>query len=64
MNELKKYFSGLFKGILSLLKGLSVTLGVFLRKKVTSQYPENRKTLQISERFRCELTMPHDENNE
>ncbi|MDR0830266.1 MAG: 4Fe-4S binding protein, partial [Prevotellaceae bacterium] len=39
-------------------------LGVFLRKKVTSQYPENRKTLQISERFRCELTMPHDENNE
>lgn len=28
------------------------------------QYPENRETLQISDRWRAELYMPHDENNE
>jgi NADH-quinone oxidoreductase subunit I len=33
-------------------------------KKVTMQYPENRKTLVISDRWRSELIMPHDENNE
>ncbi|MDR2839917.1 MAG: 4Fe-4S binding protein [Paludibacter sp.] len=64
MNELKKYFAGIFTGLKSLVLGLSVTLKVFLRKKVTSQYPENRKTLQISPRFRAMLTMPHDTNNE
>jgi len=58
------YFSGIFKGIKSLLGGMSVTIRVFFRKKVTEQYPENRKTLVISERWRATLTMPHDENNE
>ncbi|MDR2684274.1 MAG: 4Fe-4S dicluster domain-containing protein [Prevotellaceae bacterium] len=57
------YFKGLFKGIISLLKGLGVTLKIFFEKKVTSQYPENRKTLQISPRFRAMLSMSHDENN-
>ena len=28
------------------------------------EYPENRDTLVISDRWRSELTMPHDENNE
>jgi NADH-quinone oxidoreductase subunit I len=43
---------------------MGVTIKVFFRKKVTEQYPENRKTLVISERWRAELTMPHDQNNE
>jgi len=59
-----QYFKGIFRGLKSLALGMSVTLKVFFRKKVTEQYPENRKTLQISERWRAELTMPHDENNE
>jgi len=58
------YFKGIFTGIKSLLGGMGVTIKVFFRKKVTEQYPENRKTLVISERWRAELTMPHDQNNE
>jgi NADH-quinone oxidoreductase subunit I len=58
------YFKEIFTGIKSLLGGMAVTMKVFFRKKVTEEYPENRKTLEISERWRAVLTMPHDENNE
>jgi NADH-quinone oxidoreductase subunit I len=64
MSSIFKYFSGLFIGIGSLLGGMAVTWKELWTKKVTQQYPENRDTLVISDRFRCELTMPHDENNE
>lgn len=64
MSSVSEYFSGLFGGIKSLLTGMGVTWGELWTKKVTSQYPENRDTLVISDRFRAELTMPHDENNE
>ena len=64
MSSVSEYFSGLFTGIKSLLTGLRVTGKELVSKKVTSQYPENRATLVISPRFRAELTMPHDENNE
>lgn len=59
-----QYFSGLFKGIASLIKGLTVTWKELWTPKITQQYPENRATLVISDRFRAELVMPHDENNE
>ena len=58
------YFKGIFKGIKSLLGGMGVTIKVFFRKNVTEQYPENRKTLVVSDRWRAVLTMPHDDNNE
>jgi NADH-quinone oxidoreductase subunit I len=64
MNSVSKYFLGIYTGVKSLLVGMSVTWKELWTKKVTQQYPENRKTLVISERFRCELVMPHDENNE
>lgn len=64
MSSVSKYFSGLFTGIGSLLGGMAVTWKELWTKKVTQQYPENRETLVISDRFRAELTMPHDENNE
>jgi NADH-quinone oxidoreductase subunit I len=64
MNSLLKYLKGLFIGIKSLLVGMSVTWDELWTKKVTQQYPENRKTLVISDRFRCELVMPHDDKNE
>ena len=64
MDSVSKYFSGLFTGIGSLLKGMSVTWKELWTPKVTQQYPENRDTLVISDRFRCELVMPHDQNNE
>jgi NADH-quinone oxidoreductase subunit I len=64
MNSILKYFKGLFIGIKSLLTGMSVTWAELWTKKVTQQYPENRDTLVISDRFRCELVMPHDDKNE
>lgn len=59
-----QYFSGIFKGIKSLVSGMAVTIRVFFDKKVTQQYPENRDTLVIPPRVRANLTMPHDSNNE
>lgn len=64
MGSVSQYFSDLFGGIKSLLTGMGVTWGEFWTKKVTMQYPENRDTLVISDRFRATLVMPHDENNE
>ena len=59
-----QYIKGIFTGLRSLLSGMGVTWKELWTKKVTQQYPENRATLVISDRFRAELTMPHDENNE
>ena len=64
MRSVSEYFSGLFGGIKSLLTGMRITWGELWTKKITEQYPENRATLVIPDRFRGELTMPHDENNE
>ncbi len=58
------YLSGLLHGIKSLLTGMKTTITVFWRKKVTEQYPENRDTLKMFDRFRGTLTMPHNEQNE
>lgn len=63
MNSFFKYFHSLFSGILTLLIGMKTSMKVFLRKKVTDKYPENRDTLKISDRFRGTLVMPHDSEN-
>ena len=61
MRSTKTYFSTFFSGLLSLLKGMRVTIREFFTKKTTEQYPENRATLKMFDRFRGELVMPHDE---
>lgn len=58
------YFGGLIHGISSLLTGMRMTMKIFLRKKVTEEYPENRAELVMFDRFRGTLNMPHNENNE
>ena len=58
------YFGGLMHGIGSLLTGMKTTMTVFCRRKVTEQYPENRATLEMFDRFRGTLTMPHNDRNE
>lgn len=58
------YIQGIYKGLSSLLGGMRITWKEFWTPKVTMEYPENRKTLVISDRWRAELIMPHDENNE
>ena len=64
MKSIINYIKTVFKAIFSLLSGMSVTIKELFTKKVTEQYPENRATLKVAERFRGELVMPHDENNE
>src|SRR5690606_1265793 len=58
------YIEGIFTALRSLAGGMIVTWKELFTPKVTMQYPENRKTLTISNRWRSELIMPHDENNE
>ena len=64
MNNDNNYFSGLFGGVKSLCVGLKTTMREFFTKKITEQYPENRNELQMFDRFRGSLVMPHNENNE
>ena len=55
---------GLLGGIKTLCVGLKTSMREFFTKKITEQYPENRDTLQMFDRFRGSLTMPHNEDNE
>ena len=64
MSSFLKYISGIYTALKSLVIGLTVTWKELWTKKVTMQYPENRETLVISDRWRAELIMPHDDNNE
>ena len=58
--SMANYIQGLFHGIRTLLTGLKVTGKEFVTPKITEQYPENRATLKMNERFCGTLTMPHD----
>ncbi len=63
---LKTYISDIFKGLKTLQKGMHVTNHYFFHPKeiVTERYPENRDKLKMFERFKGEVIMPHNENNE
>jgi NADH-quinone oxidoreductase subunit I len=63
---IKEYIGDVFKGVKSLLVGMRRTGYYFIHPQQipTQQYPDNRDTLQLAERFRGEVIMPHDENNE
>ena len=52
MSNIKEYFSSVGQGIKSLVKGMQVTGKELVTPKITECYPENRDTLQISDRFR------------
>lgn len=60
MSSIKEYFSGVGKGLKSLVTGMGVTGKEFVTPKITEQYPENRDTLKIADRFRAELTLKYD----
>jgi NADH-quinone oxidoreductase subunit I len=66
MMTVSKYFTAAVTGPISLLKGLSVTLRYFFnpRRIVTEQYPENRATLKMHERFRGHVQLIHNEQNQ
>ena len=60
MGSIKDYFSSVGKGLKSLVQGMEVTGKELVTPKVTEQYPENRATLEIADRFRAELTLKSD----
>ena len=60
MGSIKEYFSSVGSGVKSLLTGMGVTGKELVTPKITEQYPENRATLDISDRFRAELTLKYD----
>ena len=61
MENSKTYIGEVKDAIKSLLTGMGVTWKEYFTKKVTEQYPENRKTtLHVSQRHRGRLVMPHD----
>ena len=61
-----KYIKDVYNGVKSLLVGMKRTLYYFTHHKeiITQQYPDNRDTLVLPERFKGEVVMPHDEKNE
>ncbi len=64
MNNFIIYIRSWITGIISLTTGMKVSLVNFFRPKITECYPENRAKLQMSDRFKAELIMPHNERNE
>jgi NADH-quinone oxidoreductase subunit I len=67
MKGIFNYIKEIFQGIITLIKGMSVTGRYFFTSPwtiVTEKYPENRKELVMFERFKGEVIMPHTANNE
>ena len=66
MGSIVKYLKEIIEGVWSLLKGMKVTGSYFFKPSaiVTQKYPNNRKDLVMFERFKGEVIMPHNENNE
>ncbi len=66
MKAIWRYIRSILQGVWTLIQGMQVTGHYFFRPKliITQQYPENRDELKMFERFRGEVTMPHNESNE
>lgn len=66
MSFLVNYIRTVFKAVGSLLTGMRKTGYYFTHHKeiITQNYPENRDTLNLPERFRGEVVMVHNETNE
>ncbi len=66
MKAVLNYFRDIVQGFISLLKGMRITGHYFTHPKeiITQQYPENRDTLKMFDRFRGEVVLLHNENNE
>jgi len=61
MEKKRGYIGSIVYGIITLIKGLKVTFIEFFTKKTTDEYPENRDTLVMFDRYRGALTMQLDD---
>lgn len=66
MSFLTNYISTVYQAVRSLLIGMRKTGYYFTHHKeiITQNYPENRESLDLPERFRGEVVMSHNESNE
>ena len=66
MRLIHNYLINIFSGIKSLFKGMQLTFHYLVRPTeiITEQYPNNKSSLHIAEKFRGEVVLKHDENNE
>ena len=66
MRAVINYIKEIFSGVRTLWAGMRITGGYFVSpgEIVTQKYPENRDTLKMFDRFKGEVIMPHDENNQ
>ncbi len=64
MKNFITYIRSWITGLSSLATGMKISLRNFFRPKITECYPENRATLQMSDRYKSVLTMPHNAKNE
>jgi NADH-quinone oxidoreductase subunit I len=66
INICRHYLQKIASNLISLFKGMGVTIGYLVNpgRIITQQYPENRESLQMLDRFRGHLVMIHDENNQ
>ncbi|MFM2146028.1 MAG: hypothetical protein RL732_864 [Bacteroidota bacterium] len=60
------YIKEVFQALRSIVVGMRRTGYYFThhREIITQQYPDNRSTLVLPERFKGEVVMPHNEQNE
>jgi len=66
MRSVINYIKEILAGIRTLWAGMRVTGKYFVSpgEIVTQKYPENRDELVMFDRFKGEVIMPHDENNQ
>ncbi len=66
MSFIKEYITTIYRAVASLLKGMKLTGYYFTHHKeiITQNYPENRDTLNLPDRFRGEVVLTHNEGNE
>jgi NADH-quinone oxidoreductase subunit I len=66
MKALLDYLKDIFVGIKTLWAGMRITGKYFFSPGmiVTQKYPENRDTLKMFDRYKGEVIMPHDANNQ
>ncbi|MBP6334212.1 MAG: 4Fe-4S binding protein [Bacteroidia bacterium] len=66
MSFIKEYLKTVYSSVASLLKGMKLTGYYFTHHKeiITQNYPENRDSLNLPERFRGEVVLTHDYKNE
>jgi NADH-quinone oxidoreductase subunit I len=66
MNAVFKYIKEIFSGLRTLWAGMRITGRYFVSpgEIVTEKYPENRDNLKMFDRYKGEIIMPHDENNQ